>query len=57
MVRNVFPNLPDLLTPRINAKLPKPEGFAGACFEVGHHFENGQIPGGEGVGGCPESPD
>ncbi|MGD8438364.1 MAG: acyl-CoA dehydratase activase-related protein, partial [Syntrophobacterales bacterium] len=43
MVRNVFPNLPGLLTPRINAKLPKPEGFAGACFEVGHHFENSQV--------------
>ncbi|MES0397430.1 MAG: acyl-CoA dehydratase activase-related protein [Syntrophobacteria bacterium] len=42
MVRNVFPKLPDLLTPRINAKLPKPEGFAGACFEVGHHFDNSQ---------------
>ena len=40
MVRNVFPNLPALLTPRINAKLAKPEGFAGACFEVGHHFDN-----------------
>jgi predicted nucleotide-binding protein (sugar kinase/HSP70/actin superfamily) len=38
MARNVFSDLPDLLTPRINAKLPKPEGFAEACFDLGLHF-------------------
>jgi predicted nucleotide-binding protein (sugar kinase/HSP70/actin superfamily) len=43
MACNVFSNLPGLLTPRINAKLPKPEGFAEACFEVGHHFDNSPI--------------
>jgi predicted nucleotide-binding protein (sugar kinase/HSP70/actin superfamily) len=38
MARNVFADLPVLLTPRINAKLPKPEGFAEACLELGHRF-------------------
>jgi predicted nucleotide-binding protein (sugar kinase/HSP70/actin superfamily) len=38
MARNVFTDLPALLTPRVNAKLPKPEGFAEACFDVGLHF-------------------
>jgi predicted nucleotide-binding protein (sugar kinase/HSP70/actin superfamily) len=38
MARNVFTDLPGLLTPRVNAKLPKPEGFAQACFEMGCHF-------------------
>jgi predicted nucleotide-binding protein (sugar kinase/HSP70/actin superfamily) len=40
MVRNVFTDLPGLLTPRVNAKLPKPEGFAEACLEVGLHFKS-----------------
>jgi predicted nucleotide-binding protein (sugar kinase/HSP70/actin superfamily) len=38
MARNVFVDLPVLLTPRVNAKLPKPEGFAEACLELGHRF-------------------
>jgi predicted nucleotide-binding protein (sugar kinase/HSP70/actin superfamily) len=38
MARNVFSDLPGLLAPRINAKLPKPKGFAEACFELGLHF-------------------
>ena len=38
MARNVFTDLPGLLTPRVNAKLPKPAGFAEACFELGLHF-------------------
>jgi len=42
MARNLFTDLPGLLTPRINAKLPKPEGFAQACFEVGLHFNSGR---------------
>ena len=38
MVRNVFPRLPRLLDPKINVKLPKPQGFAEACAWVGRHF-------------------
>lgn len=38
MVRNVFPQLPRLLDPKINVKLPKPQGFAEACAWVGRHF-------------------
>jgi len=38
MVRNVFSRLPGLLDPRINVKLPKPQGFAEACAWVGRHF-------------------
>lgn len=38
MVRNVFPRLPRLLDPRINVKLPKPQGFLEACDWVGRHF-------------------
>jgi predicted nucleotide-binding protein (sugar kinase/HSP70/actin superfamily) len=38
MARNVFADLPTLLAPRVNAKLPKPEGFAEACLELGHRF-------------------
>ena len=40
MVRNVFPRLPRLLDPRINVKLPKPQGLAEACARVGQHFTN-----------------
>ena len=38
MARNVFTDLPGLLTPTVNAKLPKAKGFAEACFEIGLHF-------------------
>ena len=38
MVRNIFPQLPRLLDPKINVKLPKPQGFAEACFWVGRYF-------------------
>lgn len=38
MVRNVFPNLPRLLDPKVNVKPPKPQGFADACSWVGRHF-------------------
>lgn len=38
MVRNVFPRLPGLLDPKINVKLPKPQGLAEACARVGRHF-------------------
>jgi predicted nucleotide-binding protein (sugar kinase/HSP70/actin superfamily) len=40
MVRNVLSKLPGLLTPRINTKLARPEGFVEACFEVGRYFVN-----------------
>ncbi|NVM22803.1 MAG: hypothetical protein HWN68_13610 [Desulfobacterales bacterium] len=40
MVRNVFPSLPGLLDPKINAKPPKPLGFSEACSWVGRHFTN-----------------
>ena len=40
IARNVFVDLPVLLAPRVNAKLPKPEGFAEACLELGHRFSN-----------------
>ena len=43
MVRNVFSPLPTLLTPRINAKLPKPQGFEEACFEVGRCFSKSDL--------------
>ena len=42
MVRNVFPKLPTLLTPRINTKLDQPEGFFEACSEVGRRFADSQ---------------
>ncbi|NVM24664.1 MAG: hypothetical protein HWN70_01945 [Desulfobacterales bacterium] len=38
MARNVFPWLPGLLDPKINVKLPKPQGFAEACGWVGRRF-------------------
>lgn len=38
MVRNVFPRLPGLLDPLINAKLPKPLGFVQALEKVGRPF-------------------
>ena len=40
MARNVFSDLPDLLTPKVNAKAPKPAGFAQACFEMGLRFNS-----------------
>ncbi len=38
IVRNVFPKLPGILDPTINAKLKNPLGFAEACSFVGHRF-------------------
>jgi predicted nucleotide-binding protein (sugar kinase/HSP70/actin superfamily) len=42
MVRNVFPRLPELLDPRINAKLPRPLGFAEAFSWVGRRLTNSE---------------
>jgi predicted nucleotide-binding protein (sugar kinase/HSP70/actin superfamily) len=42
MVRNVFPELPRLLDPKVNVKPPKPQGLAEACSWIGRHFTNSQ---------------